>query len=123
MGWPNLEAAAVAWLTEQLDADVSTDIPDAVENLPDGFVQVVRGPGSDDGITDAPLLDVAAFHPDRLKAAELAEAARTAVHGMRARVVAGVLIDAVNTATGPSWVYYGPHVERYVASYRIGYRR
>lgn len=123
-GWPILEALAVAWLSEHLDVGVSTDLPKDVEtHHPDGFVRVARGPGSDDGITDEPLLDVEAFHPDRIKAARLAERARTAVHAMRGRLVTGELVDAVNTATGPNWVYYGPNVERYVASYRVAYRR
>ena len=124
MSWPILEALAVAWLSEQLGVDVSTDLPANVATVhPDGFVRVARGPGSDDGISDEPLLDVEAFHPDRVEAARLAERARTEVHAMKARVVAGHLIDTVETASGPAWVYYGPNVERYAASYRLSYRR
>lgn len=124
MSWPILEALAVSWLSERLGVGVSTDLPRDIETRhPGGFVRVTRGPGSDDGISDEPLLDVEAFHPDRVEAARLAQDARTAVHAMRASLVAGHLIDTVETASGPSWVHYGPNVERYVASYRLSYRR
>lgn len=124
MSWPILEALAVTWLSERLGVGVSTDLPASIETRhPDGFIRVARGPGSDDGISDEPLLDVEAFHPNRVNAARLAEDARAAVHAMKARLVDGHLIDTAETASGPSWVYYGPNVERYVASYRLSYRR
>jgi len=124
MGWPILEAVAVAWLNDRLSpTEVSTDLPDNVGQLEHGFVRVARGPGADDGVTDSPLLDVEAFHAERFKAAEIAERARAAAHAMTARLVNGTLIDSVNTTASPHWVYYGPNVERYIASYRVEYRR
>lgn len=124
MGWPILEAVAVKSLTAALPVAVSTDIPKDVQSAyPDGFVRVVRGPGGDDGITDSPLLDVETFHPNRIEAAELAEVTRQAVLALAGRNVGGALVDAVSTASGPTWIFYGPHVERYVASYRLALRR
>lgn len=123
MGWPMLEKIVVAALNADLkQGRAGTKLPKNVETL-DGFVRVTRGPGSDDGITDEPLLDLEAFHPDQETAWEIANDARRIVHSMKGRIVAGHLIDAANSATTPNYVFYGPHVERYVASYRIGYRR
>lgn len=121
--WPMLEKIAVAALNQHLSRGrAGTKLPANVEES-DGFVRVTRGPGSDDGITDSPLLDLEAFHADRAKAWEIADDARQIILSMAASNTAGHLIDAANTATSPNWVYYGPHVERYVGSYRVGYRR
>lgn len=121
--WPDLEALAYSWLSSELEpAEVATNVPSNVEEL-GGFVRVIRGPGRDDGVTDSPLLDVEVFHPDQGSAADLAEDARQAVHRLAGSVVDGALVDAVSTASGPVRVYYGPHVERYVASYRLHLRR
>lgn len=123
MTWPMLERLAVTALNDRLARGrAATDIPDDVAAL-DGFVQVTRGPGSDDGITDAPLLDVDAFHADRVAAWDIAEDARQIILALSGRLVAGHVIDRATTATSPAWVFYGPHVERYVASYRVEYRR
>lgn len=121
--WPMLEKIAVRALNDNLARGrAATNLPAKVEEF-DGFVRVTRGPGTDDGITDSPLLDVEAFHADRVKAWEIAEDARQIIHALAASNAAGHLIDGVSTATSPNYVYYGPHVERYVASYRISYRR
>lgn len=121
--WPMLEKIAVTALNTNLTRGrAATRIPDSVETL-DGFVRVTRGPGTDDGVTDSPILDVEAFHPDRVAAWEIAEDARQIVHSMAGSNAAGHLIDGVSTVTSPNWVYYGPNVERYVSSYRVTYRR
>lgn len=119
-GWPSTEATYVAILGAKLRLLVSTDVPEDVERLA-GFVQVERGPGDDDGITDRPLLDVSAFHPDRVEAGRLAESVRQVMLG--SANTAGTLIDSVTTASGPAWVFYARNVHRYVASYRVGLRR
>lgn len=121
--WPMLERLAVAALTAHLKRGrPGVNLPDDVQNG-DGFARVTRGPGSDDGITDAPLLDLEAFHSDRGVAWDIAEDARQILLSLTGTVLAGHLIDRVETATSPNWVYYGPHVERYASSYRIEYRR
>lgn len=121
--WPMLERIAVRALNDNLARGrAATNLPAKVENL-DGFVRVTRGPGSDDGITDSPLLDVEAFHADRVAAWEIAEDSRQIILALAASSAAGHLIDGVSTATSPNYVFYGPHVERYVASYRVSYRR
>lgn len=121
--WPMLEKLAVRALNDGLSRGrAGTKVPSDVETS-DGFVRVSRGPGGDDGLTDSPLLDLEAFHSDQTVAWQVAEEARQIVLGLPGSSAAGHLIDSVATATSPNWVYYGPHVERYVASYRVAYRR
>lgn len=119
--WPDIERAYVTILRETVGVRVATDIPGDVETIPGGFIRVTRGPGSDDGITDQPLLDVETFHPERHEAERLAERARQAILASPNR--AGTLIDAAVTASTPARVFYSPNVERYVASYRLRLRR
>lgn len=119
--WPDVERAYVTILREAVGVRVATDIPGDVEGIPGGFIRVARGPGSDDGITDSPLLDVEAFHRDRHGAERLAEQARQAILASPNQI--GVLVDAATTASTPTRVFYSPNVERYVASYRLRLRR
>lgn len=123
MRWPILERVVVAALNAALSpVRAGTTIPGNVDDLA-GFVRVSRGPGSDDGVTDSPTVDVEVFAPTQIAAAELAEDARQAMHALRGKVYAGSLVDAVRTAVGPVRVDYSPNVERYVASYVVEFRR
>lgn len=121
--WPDVQALAYAYLSTALAVRVATKVPGDVETLP-GFVRVARGPGSDDGVTDSPLLDVEAFAPTESEAWDLAELAREAMHNLTGSAVNGVLVDSVSTSTAPARVDYGnPAVERFVASYRLHLRK
>lgn len=122
--WPHLEKLAVAALTSG-NVRAATKTPDDLLALAEeGFHRVSRGPGSDDGITDSPLLDVESFGTTETQAWELAEDARQAVRKLRGRMVNGVLVDTVSTATGPVLVDWGnPGIHRYVASYRFAFRQ
>ncbi len=120
--WPDVEALAVTYLSAALSVRVATNVPTDVHDLPN-FVRIARGPGSDDGITDSPLLDVETFAPSQGDAADLAEDAREAMHNLAGAAVNGALVDSVETATGPVRVRYSPSVERYVASYRLHLRK
>ena len=117
--WPDLERHYVAVLTKP-PVRASTDVPEDVETLPGAYRVSVAG-GDDDRITDSVLVDVEAFHPDRHEAWKLAEDARRAIHANRA--APGILIDNVDTVTRPRRMFYGPHVERYVSTYRVRLRR
>ena len=123
--WPDVQALAVSWLRVSLGlalGEVATRVPGDVEQRPQ-FVRVARGPGSDDGVTDAPLLDVECFAPSEGAAWSLAEDARQVMHELTGRVVNGALVDSVSTSTAPVRVEYAPHVVRYVASYRLNLRK
>lgn len=121
--WPDLELVAYTYLSSVLAARVVTVLPSNLETeLP--VVRVARGPGSDDGITDSPLLDVEAFAATRGQMWDLAEQARQAIHALAGTATGGALVDSVSTATGPTWVSYeNPAVQRAVASYRMALRQ
>ncbi len=121
--WPDLQLIAVAYLTDVLGLRVATTTPANLEDqMP--MVRVRRGPGSDDGVTDAPLLDVETFAGTDRGAWDLAEQARQAIHGLGGKAVNGALVDSVTTAQSPVNVdWENPAVERYVASYRVTFRQ
>lgn len=121
--WPDLVLVARPVLLEALPGKVGTKVPDKVETkLP--FTRITRGPGSDDGITDTPLLDVETFAGSSEDAFSMAEDARQAMLGLPGRAVEGALVDTVRTAVGPVEADYGnPAVVRVVASYRVAFRK
>ena len=122
MMWPVLEPELVKHLSAVLGVRVGTRVPPDVDDL-DGFVRVARGPGSDDGLTDSPLVDVEAFAPTEIGAARLAEQARSVFHALRGgRRLAGILMNSISTAMSPTFLQYSPSISRYVASYRLHYR-
>ena len=124
MRWPDLHRLAVAYLRPALgDVRVVTRVPgNLADVLP--VVRVTRGPGSDDGITDAPLLDVEVFAADEGAMWTLAEDARQAMHALAGQSVDGALVDSVTTSVGPVAVDYGnPAAHRAVASYRVEMRQ
>lgn len=118
----DVEGLAVAYLNAALDVRVTTDIPANLEQvLP--IVRVIRGPGGDDGLTDAPLLDVECFAGNRSGLWDLTEQTRDALHALAGTAVNSRLVDTVTTASGPVRLDYGnPAVHRSVASYRLTLR-
>ena len=85
---------------------------------------MVRGPGTDDLLTDAPTLDVECFSSDYNTAADLAESTRQWIHALNGRKVGSVLVDKVRTVLSPAWVdYRNPGTNRFVASYRLEFRQ
>lgn len=121
--WPNLHKVAVAYLKVGTNHRVATRVPDNLEAvLP--LHRVIRGPGSDDGITDSPLLDVETFAANEDDAWTAAETVRELLHDLAGRAVNGALVDTVTTDVGPVALDYGnPSVFRVVASYRIALRK
>lgn len=124
MSWPMAEKLIIRALNTRLSsARAGIKLPGEAELLSGGFVRVTRGPGGDDGITDSPLIDLEAFHPDLTAAWELAEEARQIMLTLVGTGDTEHLIDSVETTNGPVRVEYGSNLERYVASYRVEYRR
>lgn len=123
MSWPMAEKLFIRALNDGLARGrAGARLPGKAENL-DGFVRVSRGPGGDDGVTDTPLIDLEAFHTDQSTAWEIAEDARQIMLSLVGTGDTGHLIDSVETASGPARVEYGTNLERYTASYRVGYRQ
>jgi len=123
MRWADVEVVVTTHLREATGARAGSKLPgDLTGSLP--VLRVTRGPGTDDGVTDSPLVDVEAFGADLDAAWALAEDAREAMHALRGRAIDGHLIDTVTTAVTPVRVDYGnPAVERVVASYRLAQRK
>lgn len=128
MRWPNVVKVAAIYLKAATGTRTVTHLPDNLTgNLP--LYRVTRGPGSDDGITDSPLIDVESFTasegPDAIDAMwDAAEDARQAMHALAGTVVDGALVDTVTTSTSATYVDYGnPAVNRTVASYRLALRK
>ena len=124
--WPNVEALLVQYLTAATGYQFSTRLPSTLEGeVPLG--RVTRGPGTDDEITDSPIVDVETFTARQGSAVdrfEFAESVRTAMHNLTGTAVDGHVFDAVSTTAGPSYVEYGnPSVDRLVASYRVESRK
>lgn len=122
--WPDIEKALVDHVREATGGKrTGTSIPGDVETLP-AFIRIARGPGSDDLVTDAPVVDVETFATKRGDAADLAEDVREIFHSLVGRRIGPVLIDRVRTTMSPSWVdYRNPATNRFVASYRIEFRK
>lgn len=120
--FPDVEASLVAYLTAATGVTASVETPSNLEKLP-GFIRLIRGPGADDGFTDAPSIDVEAFAPTRQEARALAESVRAAMLDLAGHRAGEVLFDTVRTAVGPYWLDYRNRlVHRVIASYVVTYR-
>lgn len=80
--------------------------------------------GNDDRITNRSRIQVQSYGSTRVQARDLAELSRQLIIAAPATTVAGASIDYTSTEQLPSFVDYGqPGVHRYIAMYRIEYRR
>lgn len=130
MRWPNVTKLSVTYLKAATGIRAVTRLPANLEShLP--VYRVTRGPGSDDKITDSPLVDVETFAASEDAMWDAAEDARQAMHALAGTVVDGALVDTVSTATAPTYVDFGntstsdgnPAIFRAVASYRLALRK
>ena len=126
--WPDIIPVVIHHLSSSLSLPagrVATRVRADVDTLPE-FVRVRRGPGSDDEVTDSPLIDVETFTLSATPSTawDLAEDARQAMHAMAGTSFSGALVDSVSTATSPTEIDYGnAKLIRYVASYRLRLRK
>lgn len=122
--YADAEAVVVAYLTAAVPslAGVSVELPnDLLQHLP--YVRVTRVGGGDDYITDSALVDIDVFGSTRVQASDAARSVHNSMMHLRHTSVNGVLIDLVETQTGPSWVnWQDENIQRYVMSYRIDSR-
>ena len=119
----DVEALLVTYLTPTPGVlGVSVDLPQNVlSRLP--FIQVNRVGGGDDYITDTAMVDVACFHSTRVQASTVARTVHKLMMALRHTAVAGVLVDSVETVTGPQWINYDDeNLQRYVATYLVDSR-
>lgn len=121
--WPLVEAHIPAYLEQVTGIRAGTQIPAGLNTL-QGFNRVQRGPGSDDLLTDSATVDVETFAATEVDAARLAETTRQAMHRLvGGQYAGGLLVDRVRTVSSPLFVHYSDSVARYVATYRVEYRK
>lgn len=102
-------------------APTVTSTPNPIEPP---VIRVQRIGGSDDGVSDFPRIEVAAYGADRQQAWALAEQCRQAILASPRTVVGGQLVDNARTDTPAQQVPYDqPDVRRVVALYRLTWRR
>lgn len=74
MTFPDIEAMAIAYLTEHIDVDIVTSVPN---DRPERFVRLWRNGGASmNRIVDRPQLTVEAWSPDTVDAAQTANTCR-----------------------------------------------
>jgi hypothetical protein len=110
----------------ELLTDLGTTVLVTPATLVPPLIVVRRVGGYDTYITDRCRLQVQTFGSTHVQARDLAEACRQKVLAAPAAdaLVAGVSIDRAVTESAPVFVDYGqPSIHRYVATYRLEYRR
>lgn len=121
MSYPDVEALLVSYLSQLSQLrDISVRMPNSPA-LPFGLV--TRVSGSDDYVTDRPVVDVEVFDADRTTSYTVAAAVHEHMLKLRRARVDGSLVDHVEVITGPRWVdYQDEGLQRHLASYRIEFR-
>ncbi|GAY12037.1 hypothetical protein [Pseudonocardia sp. N23] len=95
--WPDAEVVVLDLLDPAV-APACTATPETIETP---LIRVVRTGGSDDGITDSPVMEVTCIGADRTQSWQLSEQCRQVILASPNTVVAGVLIDDAATFTPP----------------------
>lgn len=98
---------------------VSVDLPQNVLNLLP-FIQVNRVGGGDNYVTDSAMVDIDCFAATRATASTIARTVHAAMMRLKHTAVNGVLVDSVETVTGPQWINYDDeNLQRYVSTYIV----
>lgn len=123
----NVELYVTKWLTTQcpLRQVFAGQLPEpwTPAQVGAGAIQVIRSPGSDDGITTQALIDLHCFGSDY---ANMWDVTKDAQEGMRAlgqqAAVDGQLIDTVRTRQDPAFQPWSRDVPRTVSVYQVELR-
>jgi hypothetical protein len=118
--YADVEALLVTYLASVPTViGVAVDLPQNVLALLP-FVQVGRVGGGDDYVTDSAMVDIGCFAPSRAAASAVARAVHEAMMRLRHTAIGGVLVDSVETVTGPLWINYDDeNLQRYVSTYVV----
>ncbi|WP_226351481.1 hypothetical protein [Pseudonocardia sp. ICBG601] len=117
--FPDIEQVLVT-----LFADIAPTVTEAPEGFTPPMVRVSRTGGSDDGLTDSPIVETTCYGATRAESWALDGLVRQRVLACAATVVDTVLIDTASTVT-PAQQLSDPRLDiRAVSSsYRFGLRR
>lgn len=127
--WPDVHDVLIHYLTDNLDdTTVDTSTP---KHIGGPAVRVLRVGGRDDGLTDFPRVEIAAYDRSFDDARQLGEQIRQLILDLPGKRVLvpggptrGVLVDSAKTDTPPEPIPYDdPQTERAVAYYRLAFRR
>ncbi len=108
---------------------IGTTVAATGEDITGPTILIQRVGGSDDGVTDRPVIQVVCLAPDRHQAWGMARQAQQVILACGGTVVTGefvtdVLIDSARTVTPPDQVPDKNNALRPVAAqYRLGLRR
>lgn len=87
-------------------------------------IVVNRVGGTDDGITDRPLVQVSCYGTDRPAAWSLSGQCQQAILNASGQAVGGILVDSTGTAAGGQQVPdLNPDDRRVISTYRLAIRR
>lgn len=118
--YADVEALLVAYLAPL--GTISVELPNnAQDEMP--FIQVTRIGGQDDYITDVATVDLDCFGTTRKQAKDTVRAVQALMMQLRHTRVNGVLVDQVETISGPIWIdFQDEHLKRYVITYAVSSR-
>lgn len=119
--FPDVEAEVLPVVLAGIQgATVGTETPASF----DRYIRALRTGGTDDGITDSPIVAVTTYAPSRAESmAMTAEAARR-IRAAAATTAGGVLIDYTSVYTGPlEQPDQNPDIRAVTTYYVIEYRR
>lgn len=119
--WPDVEVLAVTELAQF--APTYTDTPPELERA----IRVIRTGGSDDGITDYPVVEITCYgsgDAPRADAWALAGQVREFLLARRGYLFGGALLDDARTATPPAQLpEINPEIRSVTHSYVLAFRR
>lgn len=125
--WPDAELVLLDLLKPLVPA--GTTVTQTDEDLTPPCIQVQRIGGTNDGITDRPLMQVTAYGRTRPDAWELARAVEQHILAAGGTAVSGehvttVLIDHTETSTaGRQTPYVNPDIRTVISDFRLDFRR
>lgn len=94
--YPDAEAVVIDIVESVAPGAVYTELP---EEFPAPAVRVTRTGGSDNGVTDNPIVEVTSFGATRAQAWEMDGLVRQLIQGVGGTSVNGVLVDSTRTVT------------------------
>lgn len=118
MAYPDAETVVCALL-----ADIAPAITYRTEKTPKPYIFVRRVGGSEDGVTDRPIMRIETLGESRAESNTLMAQVRSRILNAACATAGGALIDATTeVAGGQQAPYFNPEDRNIVSSYRFSFR-